>query len=90
MSLDKSRIPKRGNSSRKFIPEKQRKTMTDPFLDWIKRSRSDKEETVSSRMESEDLGRAKRTVRSGGQYGPYHERQPGSKWTGRERQKAGE
>ena len=50
MSLDKSRIPKRGNSSRKFIPEKQRKTMTDPFVDWIKRSRSDKEETVSARM----------------------------------------
>ena len=50
MSLDKSRIPKRGNSFRKFIPEKQRKTMTDPFVDWIKRSRSDKEETVSGRM----------------------------------------
>ena len=50
MSLDKSRIPKRGNSSRKFIPGEQRKTMTDPFVDWIKRSRSDKEETVSGRM----------------------------------------
>ena len=50
MSLDKSRIPKRGNSSRKFIPEKQRKTMTDPFVDWIKRSLSDKGETVSGRM----------------------------------------
>ena len=50
MSLDKSGIPKRGNSSRKFIPEKQRKTMTDPFVDWIKRSRSDKGETVSGRM----------------------------------------
>ena len=50
MSLDKSRIPKRGNSSRKFISEKQRKTMTDPFVDWIKRSRSDKVETVSGRM----------------------------------------
>ena len=50
MSLDKSRIPKRGNSSRKFIPEKQRKTMTGPFVDWIKRTRSDKEETVSGRM----------------------------------------
>ena len=47
MSLDKSRIPKRGNSSRKFIPEKQRKTMTDPFVDWIKRTRSDKKGTVS-------------------------------------------
>ena len=50
MSLDKSRIPKRGNSSRKFIPEKQRKTMTEPFVDWIKRSRSDKGGTVSGRM----------------------------------------
>ena len=50
MSLDKSRIPKRGNSSRKFIPEKQRKTMTDRFVDWIKRARTDKGETVSGRM----------------------------------------
>ena len=50
MSLDKSRIPKRCNSSRKFIPEKQRKTMTDPFVDWIKRSRSDKGERVLGRM----------------------------------------
>ena len=50
MSLDKSRIPKRGNSSRKFIPEIQRKTMTDPFVDWIKRARTDKGEMVSGRM----------------------------------------
>ena len=50
MSLDKSRIPKRGNSSRKFIPEKQRKTMTNPFVDGIKRARTDKGETVSGRM----------------------------------------
>ena len=50
MSLDKSRIPKRGNSSRKFIPKKQRRTMTDPFLDWFKRARTDKGETVSGRM----------------------------------------
>ena len=50
MSLDKSRIPKRGNSSRKFIPRKQRKTMTDPFVDRIKRARTDKGETVSGRM----------------------------------------
>ena len=50
MSLDKSRIPKRGNSSRKFIPKKQRKTMTDPFVDWIKRARTDKGEMVSGRM----------------------------------------
>ena len=50
MSRDKSRIPKRGNSSRKFIPKKQRKTMTDPFVDWIKRARTDKGDTVSGRM----------------------------------------
>ena len=50
MSLDKSRIPKRGDSSRKFIPKKQKKTMTDPFVDGIKRARTDKGETVSSRM----------------------------------------
>ena len=50
MSLDKSRIPKRGNSSRKFIPEKRRKKMTDPFVDRIKRARTNKGETVSGRM----------------------------------------
>ena len=50
MSLDKSRIPKRGNSSKKFIPRKQRKTMTDPFVDRIKRAQTDKGETVSGRM----------------------------------------
>ena len=32
MSLDKSRIPKLSDSSRKFIPEKQRKAMNDPFV----------------------------------------------------------
>ena len=50
MSLDKSRIPKRGNSSRKFIPKKQRKAMTDHFVDRITRARTDKAETVSGRM----------------------------------------
>ena len=50
MSLDKTRIPKIGNSSRKFIPEEQRKKMTDPFVDWIKQARTDKGETVSGRM----------------------------------------
>ena len=51
MSLDKSRIPKRGNSSRKFIPEKQkRKTMTDPFVERITRTRTDKGKMVSGRM----------------------------------------
>ena len=50
MSLDKSRIPKRGNSSRKFILKKQRRAMTDPFVDRIKRARTDEGETVSGRM----------------------------------------
>ena len=50
MSLDKSRIPKRGNSSRKFIPKKQRKAMTDPFVERITKIRTDKGETVSGRM----------------------------------------
>ena len=50
MSLDKSRIPKRGNSSRKFIPEKQRKTMTDPFVERITRTRTGKGKMVSGRM----------------------------------------
>ena len=50
MSLDKSRIPKRGNSSRKFIPEKQRKSMTDPFVERITRTRTGKGKMVSGRM----------------------------------------
>ena len=50
MSLDKSRIPKLGDSSRKFIPEKQRRAMTDPFVERITRTRTDKGETVSGRM----------------------------------------
>ena len=50
MNLDKSRIPKRGNSSRKFITEKQRKAMTDPFVERITRTRTGKGETVSGRM----------------------------------------
>ena len=50
MSLDKSRIPKRGNSSRKFIPEEQRKLMTDPFVERITRTRTGKRKMVSGRM----------------------------------------
>ena len=50
MSLDKSRIPKLGDSSRKVIPEKQRKAMTDPFVERISRTRTDKGETVSGSM----------------------------------------
>ena len=76
MSLDKSRIPKRGDSSRKFIPSKQRKPMTDPFVDRIKRARTDKGETVSGRMDetrSQKTSEEKRNVRSVGQNGPGHE-----------------
>ena len=50
MSLDKSRIPKLGDSSRKFIPEKQRRAMTDTFVERIIRTQTDKGETVSGRM----------------------------------------
>ena len=50
MSLDKSRIPKLSDSSRKFIPEKQRKAMNDPFVERITRTRTDKGENVSGRM----------------------------------------
>ena len=50
MSLDKSRITKRGNSSRKFIPEELRKSMTDPFVERITRTRTGKRKMVSGRM----------------------------------------
>ena len=50
MSLEKSRITKRGISSKKFIPKKQRKAMTDPFVERITRTRTGKGETVSGRM----------------------------------------
>ena len=50
MSLDKSRISKLGDSSSKLISEKQRKAMTDPFVERITRTRTDKGETVSGRM----------------------------------------
>ena len=50
MSLDNSRIPKQGDSSRKFIPEKQRRAMTDPFVERITRTRTENGETVSGRM----------------------------------------
>ena len=47
MSLDKSGIPKLGDSSRKFISEKQRKALTDPFVEKITRTRTDKGKEVS-------------------------------------------
>ena len=50
MSLDKSRIPKLGGSSRKFIPEKQRKAMNVNFVERIARNRTDKGNKVSGGM----------------------------------------
>ena len=50
MSLDKSRIPKLGDSSRKFLPEKQRKAMNDPFMKSITQTRTDKGKKVSGIM----------------------------------------
>ena len=50
MSLEKSRIPEKGNSSRKFIPEKQRKAMTDSFVERIARTRTGKGKMVSGSM----------------------------------------
>ena len=50
MSLDKSRIPKLSEPSRKFIPEKQKKAMNDHFVERVTRTRTEKGETVSCRM----------------------------------------
>ena len=50
MSLDKSRIPQPSNGSRKFIPEKQRKAMNDPFVERITRTRTDKGKKISGIM----------------------------------------
>ena len=50
MNLDKSRIPKLSDSSSKFIPEKQRKAMTDPFVKRIAQTRTGKRKKVSGGM----------------------------------------
>ena len=50
MSLDKSTISKLIDSSKKFIPEKQRKAMNDSFVKRIVRTRTDKRKKVSGRM----------------------------------------
>ena len=50
MSLDKSRILQLSDSSRKFIPEKQRKAMNEPFVEKIARTRTDKGKKVSGGM----------------------------------------
>ena len=63
MSLDKSRIHKRGNSSGKFIPEEQR-------------TRTGKGKMVSGRMvetkSQKSSDEQKNYVRSGGPSGPGH------------------
>ena len=50
MSLDKSRISKLSDSSRKFIPEKQRNVISDVFEERIARTRTDKGKKVSGGM----------------------------------------
>ena len=50
MSLDKSRITKLSDSSRKFIPEKQRNAISDVFVERIARTRTDKGKKVSGGM----------------------------------------
>ena len=61
MSLDKSRTPKLSDSSKKFIPKKQRKSMTDPFVERTEKTRNKKGKKVSgaivetrSQKDSED------------------------------------
>ena len=44
MSLDKSRIPKLSDSSRKFLSKKERKSMNDPIVERIERTRTSKGE----------------------------------------------
>ena len=53
MSLDKSRIPKLGDSSRKFIPEKQRKAMNDPFVGMVETRRQKFSEERKAMLEVE-------------------------------------
>ena len=50
MSLGKSRLPKLSDRSRKLTPKKQRKSMNDPFVETIARTRTTKMEKVSGVM----------------------------------------
>ena len=50
MSLDKSRIPKLSDSSRKFVLEKQRKARNDAFVERIARTQTDKGREISGGM----------------------------------------
>ena len=51
MSLDKSRIPKLNDSSTKFLPKKLSKSMNDPFVERIARTRTTNMEKVSGVMD---------------------------------------
>ena len=46
-SLDKSRIPQLKNSPKKFILEKQRKSMNDPFMERTGKTRNKQGKKVS-------------------------------------------
>ena len=50
ISLDKSRLPKLSDSSRNIIPKKQRKSLNDPFVERIARTRTTKVEKISGVM----------------------------------------
>ena len=50
MSLDKSKIPKLRDSSREFIPKKQRNSKNDTFLERIEKTRNMKEKKLSGEM----------------------------------------
>ena len=50
MNLDMSRIPKQSDSSSKFIPKKERKSINDLFSERIARTRTSKGKKVSGRM----------------------------------------
>ena len=47
MSLEKARIPKLSDSSRKFIPMKQKISMNDTFVERIARTQINKVKKVS-------------------------------------------
>ena len=50
MSLDKLKIPILSDSSRKFLPKEQRKSMNDPFVERTKNTRIKKEKKDSGVM----------------------------------------
>ena len=84
LSLDNSRIPKLRDSSRKLIPKKQRKAMSDPFVEKITRTRTNKKKKVSCGMvETRSQKTSKGNVRSRGLSGLCHRLESRRTWTGR-------